>query len=775
MSNEALAKELLASMVVLADKLGQKGLDNASSVSAQLLSKFVSVQALAAPEKEAMVESIRAKFEKVLRKGQPGPELRESLMDKIEQLRKALTRSGSSLGVRHHHKAVGQSISATKLNNNNNNNNNNSSSSNSNSNSNNNNINSSESPLASSPGGSAQAASKLFVPIQQRGRSTSLHIPKGSLNPPKVEKLSDPVSPLGSPRGLSASLGGAATSLLSPRNSVGVLSPRGVMRQVSFPRSLRWDVADSLRIPPSMSETDVENAILGFFDGVSDLVTEGIINPTSRGGQGSKQSAKHFQKSPRMSKLPLKRQEMMMSSLFGSIDSVLRLNSWTEIFHARLGLTQMLASGQLLDALTELCNVILSKGVTESISEVVTKRVVSLKLFLETYKLDVDSAVIGVELEESLVSGYGSIVELDSGTGEEDNQSLGGSGTINFAGSSNGGNNNISSSNHTRLDFVVLREKVLSLAELQSPEVVMAQIAELASRLKLDDFRAFRVGDIGVVKMNGRLVYGRVIRRDEVTGALQLSVGLFGPRLTVRSEAQIRPLTSEIHKLIERGQIGQVVVDVYERVHRKLAQFARSHVVDSLGVVFSYPEEWECAKGLICSLPAAGNISNLALLRKLEADALMLVGNPLLSDTAVLGKMGEIFGSYLESLSSLQFSGKGRDLAVGRVVGLGVTLHQVISSELTALVEALQSRIRVLENECEDLLSGTRKNRMTVEWLTTVREAVNSLLHDHGFDPKASNSDYISVRPTDIGGMKIRNRKKKKSVVTLRFSFKRFV
>lgn len=157
-------------------------------------------------------------------------------------------------------------------------------------------------------------------------------------------------------------------------------------------------------------------------------------------------------------------------------------------------------------------------------------------------------------------------------------------------------------------------------------------------------------------------------------------------------------------------------------------------------------------KRLIDALPAAGNVADLDLLRKLETDASLLVGNPLLADASVLAKLGEMFASHLEKLSVDQFSGKGRDASIGRVVGLGLQVHQIVNMELGLLTEALVARVRFLEKECEDVLSGTRKHRMTVEWLAMVREAVGGLLEDHGFDAKASNHDYISVPPSNIGG-----------------------
>jgi hypothetical protein len=155
---------------------------------------------------------------------------------------------------------------------------------------------------------------------------------------------------------------------------------------------------------------------------------------------------------------------------------------------------------------------------------------------------------------------------------------------------------------------------------------------------------------------------------------------------------------------------------------------------------------------LINALPAAGNVADLDLLRKLETDASLLVGNPLLADATVLSRLGEMFAARLETLTVDHFSGKGRDAAVGRVVGLGLTVHQMVNVELGLLTEALVARVKTLEKECEDVLSGTRKHRMTVEWLSMVREEVGSLLEDHGFDATASNHDYISVPPSNIGG-----------------------
>jgi hypothetical protein len=153
---------------------------------------------------------------------------------------------------------------------------------------------------------------------------------------------------------------------------------------------------------------------------------------------------------------------------------------------------------------------------------------------------------------------------------------------------------------HVPLDAEILREKVLLMAEMQSPELVMSLLAELALRLKQDNFRTFRVGDIGVVKLHGKFVYVRVIRKDKQSGALLVSAGLAFPKFSVRREMQIRPLSSEMRKLIERGQIGQVVVDWHARIKKSLSKLARSHVVDSLGIVFSYPEEWERGKvGLV--------------------------------------------------------------------------------------------------------------------------------------------------------------------------------
>lgn len=359
-SSEALAKELISSMVILAEKLGQKSLSVDSSIArsregdgGQFMQKFTAVQALAAPGKEEALENIRQKFEKILNKQSSGPEVRDALLEGIEKLRKVLLRSASGTSVGLRPKALGPSTSGTKL------------------------SIDSLSPVQS------QSPSKLLSPIQQRGRSTSLHIPKSMMKP---EKVVDAASPSGSPRGLTSS------TLLSPRNSVGFVSPRGV-RQVSFPVSLRWSVLHSIRAT-GMAAADVEAAICSFFDGVNDLVSEGVIVPSV-----TSKSSKPFQKSPRTNKLPSKKQESCMASLFGPLEPVLRVNSWMEVFQARLGITQTLVSGQLLDGLTELCNLILSKGATEAITESVAKRTTSLKRFLDTFVTDVDSAVIGLEIE----------------------------------------------------------------------------------------------------------------------------------------------------------------------------------------------------------------------------------------------------------------------------------------------------------------------------------------------------------------------------------------
>lgn len=355
-------------MTSLAEKLGQKslgGVDGGALRSregdgGQFMQKFTAVQALAAPGKEEALQHIGSKFEKILNRTSPGPELRDALLEGIEKLKKALLRSasGSSVGIRP--KALGASTSATKL------------------------VGDSPSPqpLQQQPS-PASMPKTLLLPVQQRGRSSSLHIPKSLVKP---EKTPDPIaSPTSSPRGHSSN------SVLSPRNSMNIASPRGV-RQVTFPVSLRWSVLNSIRTP-GMSVADAESAIASFFDGVNDLINEGVIVPSSSS------KVKPHQKSPRTNKAPSKKHESSMANLFGPLEPVLRTNSWMEVFHARLGITQTLASGQLLDGLTELCNVILSKGATDAITESVAKRVSSLKRFLDTFVIDVDSAVVGLEVQ----------------------------------------------------------------------------------------------------------------------------------------------------------------------------------------------------------------------------------------------------------------------------------------------------------------------------------------------------------------------------------------
>jgi hypothetical protein len=248
------------------------------------------------------------------------------------------------------------------------------------------------------------------------------------------------------------------------------------------------------------------------------------------------------------------------------------------------------------------------------------------------------------------------------------------------------------------IDLEFIREKIMRLSDV-TPEFAWEKLKELGARLKMEDFASSCVGDIVVVKLSDRLLYGRVTRRNECFLVVNVGRG----QCVKASHAQVRSVPSEARKLIERGQVSQVVVDHFVRLQESLAGCARMHVLESLKTVFSYPDEWARGSVLLSSLSSA-SIVDLDLLKKLEADAVHLMGSSLLSDSVIVGKLSDIFATYLENLTAWHFSGKSRETTIARVLGLGQTLHLMVNTELSILTEGLTNKIKLLQQECEDIL-----------------------------------------------------------------------
>jgi hypothetical protein len=358
-NNDARIKELLVSMLALVEKLTQSAGDAGSltSLRAQLQQKFTAVQALASTGREEKLARLNTKFEAAL--GRVGGCNNRDAMDEfvtvlvglIEDLRKAMLRSGSGARL-----TIGPSPTTSRA------------------------VGSPSPPSAESP-----PPGKLLGVAGLRGRSSSLHLPKKMI-------ATKSASPINSPPN-SPPFSWTPGTVVSPKLSAGVLSPRS--RPVTVPRSLRWNIGTDLKIPSGMSPAEVEMTLTMFFDGVSDLLTEMSVSAPS---VPPSKHATPFQKSPRSIKAPTRKQESIIANLFGAIESVLRVNTWSDVFHARLEMTQRLVSGQALDRITEMCSLVTLRGVSETFSESTLKLAGSLRWFLETYKLDVDSAVVGIEL-----------------------------------------------------------------------------------------------------------------------------------------------------------------------------------------------------------------------------------------------------------------------------------------------------------------------------------------------------------------------------------------
>ncbi len=607
--------------------------------------------------------------------------------------------------------------------------------------------------LSKSPSGS-----RLSVVTQGanglRGRSASLQIPK------KTKPLQT--------QGLLSS------SSRSPPNSPPHQSNENEIRRSLFPRHLRFSVVTEVNMPSGWGPSDTEMAIETFFDGLAELKESDFSVPS---GSGASKAAIPFQKSPRQGKAGNRKVDATVTQLVGAIDPLLKLNGWSSIFRARLGIRGSLLTGQSLDTLAEMVNYVAARGASDLLSDATMKRILSLKEFLECWKLDVDSAVVGVEVHSSLVSEYvfppiveaeevgaltNSVGPLDESNGEV--SVTGGAASIGASVSATSAAITSVLSGQKNLDLFQLREKIVQISESPSVEVAFAQIKELARRFRSEDMGALRKGDLVVALVPAEAgggsapIYCRFIRHEDDRQMVVLSMGSGSGTTTIRA-TQCRPLGERSRKLIERGQIGEVVVDHFSTLQERLAAYARQH---ALSLVIAELESDPTLRGSSVSARArraleSGHgltVFDLALLKRLDVALLGTCVSPRTTDSSVAGKLADIFASYTENLTARQFSGKDRDRNIGRLLGLGQTLPRLVEEELNALRERGKASLRLVEEQCEAVLSGARKQVMSSEWLTHVREAVNALLEARGFDANACPHDYISVRPTSISAVR---------------------
>jgi hypothetical protein len=598
-----------------------------------------------------------------------------------------------------------------------------------------------------------------------RARSASLQIPKKAKTPPPMQ----PPMPMGqlSPSGR------------SPPNSPPRMlaeSENASNRRFQFPRHLRFSVATEVNMPSGWSPNETEMAIETFFDGMADLkdVDFGVAPaPINKGPIP-------FQKSPRQAKVGSKKADAAITQLFGVIEPLLKLNPWSSVFRARLGVRGALLTGQALDTMTELAAHVASRGVGETLGEATHKRAVSLKEFLDVWQLDVDSAVVGVQVHASFASDYvfSSAADepapppLAAMNDSGDGAALVTGGAAGAAALSAGLSlsNTASSASQSgpgkTLDLMQLRERIVQISESGSADAAFAQIKELALRFRAEDMGALRRGDLVVALLESSTgdsrvpVYCRVVRRDDDSQNLVVSAASGGTTLTVRA-THCHRLTERSRKLIERGQISEVVIDHYATLRARLAACAREHVQQAVLDEFEKDATsrdsalHRRALRLLEASPHALRLLDAALLERLERAATKSVLSPrIVADPVVTTKLADMFASYTERLTAHSFSGKDRDKNILRVLLLGQALPRMVAEELAALRERLRTATREVNEQYEAVLSGSRKKLMSTEWLTHVREAVNALLEARGFDAAASPHDYITVRPNDIGAIR---------------------
>ena len=364
--------------------------------------------------------------------------------------------------------------------------------------------------------------------------------------------------------------------------------------------------------------------------------------------------------------------------------------------------------------------------------------------FLNAYKVDVDSVVIGLELNQSLRSQF----RFPPLSPTEETQSPNTAHTsaqfkeLKLSGSRE---------SYQTKDYSALRDRIIALSEYTDAELVHEEVKEIASWLRQERNMGMKKGDVVVAQWTNKndskakITYCRVLQwMNEST------IKLHNGRSTVMVDAvQCQPLPMKVKESICRGHISQCILDHYQVVKENIMEKGGAFLLDHIFDTFEHEDGPRLRESLK---------NNGANLKVFDIEALkelsVVVENV---DVVTLGQQEGFFqrctkisSSYIDSISLPDICARDIDNIMSKLLNVKLQFVHFFTEVFNNISEQVKSNIVKLEQQCEQYLSGDRKNAMSTQWHNSVRECVNITLDRLGYAADAAPHDYISQPPSDI-------------------------
>lgn len=481
-------------------------------------------------------------------------------------------------------------------------------------------------------------------------------------------------------------------------------------------------------IPDGFTAEQTQQVLCSFFDAMFDLKDADLsVPPVVKTHSNPFKSPRVFSKQKARTET-----ENQITQAVTAVLPLLERNTWSELFHARLSLKGTPLTGQALDTIARAA-AFAAASPMESLPSESHHHVDALVKFLRTYELDVESAIVGVELHHSLRAGYVfSPVEMQGEPVEAKPEAT------------------------KKSDLRALREKIISISELPNAEAAFAEIKELAQVFRHEELYSLKEGDLVVAQwwsgLDGfaRITFCRVAKWVD-----QTHLEIFNGRTLVTVKAtQCQPLTPGVKKLIEAGRYSEVVVDHYGHLKALLVDCMDKFIFERL--LHPLEENKVMMRRVEQVLKGDGNFTlyDFDVVRTL-ADWCTTIDILVAAEPGLIQQLGQIHVSYCDGLTLHHISAKDRDSVISQMLALGRSLQKLVVNRYDSIAVKLQGAFARLNQESERIMDGTRKAEMSSTWLTNVREAVNQLLDGRGYDPNASPHDYISCAPKSLAAIRI--------------------
>ena len=501
-----------------------------------------------------------------------------------------------------------------------------------------------------------------------------------------------------------------------------ICSPRS--ETATLPPQFRWTIVNELTLPLGWTMTHAANSIMAAFDCLE--LPEAASTPAGQ---------KMMKMSPR--KPSTKRLENAALKFLTELEPLTRSNKWSEIFHARHCIVGTLIKGQTLDRLTQLTMHMITKA--ESLPNSVLQNAALLQEFLNHWKLDLDSALVGVEPNDVFRSefcfdtspvGASLLVEVDESTA-----------------AAKDGKKNV-----LQLTLHDLRQKFVEIADSASAEVALTQVKQLAEVFKLEDLYRMEKGCLCVCQFisgldgQNHVTFVRVIRFMD-QGTLEVHNGRGAVRVRV---AQCKRLSQQMVDLIERGQLLQVAVNHEQRLTARMEEATQAMILRELLASMQDDRALVIRTEAFFREDMPVSLFDYVFIQQLDRIVTLFDIVKHATESGFIEELTAIHSDYVAELSLNCFCGKNRTAAINRVLALGKSPETFTGEMFLKLRVRICSAREELDKAFENILSGARKNAMSSAWLTGVRESVNELLTKRGYQADAVPDDYISTAPKDM-------------------------